>query len=271
VAPLAVASQASSRSLDQFFTSTAVARACIAATLEAGRRWNAPTWLEPSAGQGVFLRQLPKPRIGLDIAPRDPEIQQCDFLDWVPEIDSGPILVVGNPPFGKNASLAVRFFNHSAKFAEMIAMIVPRTFQKASTHRKLDPHFHLLRELDVGTDAFIFDGLPYDVPTVFQIWLKSPRLRQDEKPLTRHPHFAFVAPDVADFAFQRVGARAGLVSTEGLQKSPQSHYFIASRTGSVDVRAVLSSIDWNPIKHRTAGNPSIGKSELVLAYAGCLE
>jgi hypothetical protein len=28
----------------------------------------------------------------------------------------------------------------------------------------------------------------------------------------------------------------------------------------------LSQIDWNPIKSRTAGNPSIGKGELISGY-----
>jgi hypothetical protein len=51
-----------------------------------------------------------------------------------------------------------------------------------------------------------------------------------------------------------------------LQKSPQSHYFLKANMCSQTLLQRLSAIDWSPIKHRTAGNPSIGKAELIGAY-----
>ncbi len=73
-------------------------------------------------------------------------------------------------------------------------------------------------------------------------------------------------PDNAHFAFQRVGARAGLVSHEGLRKSPQSHYFLKANIDPGGLFDRLRRIDWTEIKWRTAGNPSIGKSELIDRY-----
>jgi|CXWL01.1.fsa_nt_gi hypothetical protein len=255
------------RSLDQFFTTGDVAAQCVGLVTDwigsDAEKW---LWLEPSAGGGAFLDQMPFPRIGLDIHSQRPDISAVDFLAWHPGRMSRRIAVVGNPPFGKNASLARRFFDHAASFADMIAFIVPRTFQKPAFANRLDRHMHLLSETLLEEASFEFEGEPYAVPTVFQMWERRQALRPLVETTRAHGDFDFVAQRIGDFAFQRVGARAGLVSVEGLQKSPQSHYFMKANMCSHTLLNRLRSIDWTPIKHRTAGNPSIGKAELVGAY-----
>ena len=260
--------RSASRHLDQFYTRPDIAQRCIARTRELIGPVNEQTlWIEPSAGDGAFLNALPSPRIGLDIAPVAEGILKADFLNWHPECPPKHVIVIGNPPFGKNASLAIRFFNRAAHFADYIAFIVPRTFEKESTKHKLAPYMKLVFEENLGPECFTFDGVPYDVPTVFQIWRRGMELRSFKRKITRHPDFEFLkSPEGADFAFQRVGARAGLVSLEGLHKSPQSHYFIRVDKRALNVMGILQGIDWSKLKHRTAGNPSIGKSELISEY-----
>ena len=107
----------------------------------------------------------------------------------------------------------------------------------------------------------------WHLPTVFQIWERRSSLRALTTSVTRHPDFSFVTASNAHFAFQRVGARAGLASVEGLRKSPQSHYFLRANDNYIELLDRLRSIDWTPIKSRTVGNPSIGKGELIAAYA----
>jgi hypothetical protein len=125
----------------------------------------------------------------------------------------------------------------------------------------------LVEQRAIDENSFEFDGAPYSVPTVFQIWERRAELRSLTPKVTRHPDFSFVKAQEAHFAFQRVGARAGLVSVEGLRKSPQSHYFLRARDNHDLLLNRLRSIDWTPIKSRTAGNPSIGKGELIGAYS----
>lgn len=256
------------RALDQFFTRREVAAECIAAVrgyLAADvRRW---LWIEPSAGSGAFFDAMPGPKIGLDLFSQRADIAMADFLTWHPDQTSGPIAVVGNPPFGKNSSLARKFLNHAAGFADLVAFILPRTFQKPSFINRINRSMHLVREISLSDDSFLFENQPYAVPTVFQIWEKRTELRAVTYNQMQHPHFAFVAASGADFAFQRVGARAGLVSKEGLQKSAQSHYFLKPCIESDQLFDRLRSIDWDPIKRRTAGNPSIGKGELIGSYS----
>jgi hypothetical protein len=255
------------RSLDQFFTRPDIAALCVA-TLD--QHLQAPSddwlWIEPSAGGGVFYDLMRYPKIGLDILPQRADIMKTDFLRWHPGIVQRKIAVLGNPPFGKNASLARRFFDHAASFADVVAFIVPRTFEKPLFINRLDRRMHLVHTQLLEECAFEFEGEPYAVPTVFQIWEKRVALRPLAESVRTHRDFDFVAGPCADFAFQRVGARAGLVSVEGLSKSPQSHYFLKASAPKRAVFERLRAIDWEPIKRRTAGNPSIGKGELVAAY-----
>ena len=265
--PVHKSGRAGARALDQFYTHPAVARDCVARLLAVIGDQEGTVFIEPAAGAGSFLDALPEPRVGLDIAPARADIARADFLRWWPSLPAARYVVVSNFPFGKNASLAVKFVNHAAQFAEVVASILPRTFEKATIQRRVDAGLSLVSETPLSADSFTYCGEPYAVPVVFQIWQRSAVPRLHAAPPTTHPDFAFLrGPDNADFAFQRVGVRAGRVSVEGLARAAQSHYFIAVCNRARDVAAILASIDWSGVKHRTAGNPSIGKAELVAAY-----
>jgi len=268
MSPVSVSTDTNARALDQFFTRRDVAADCMSRLLA----WTSSRpvdwlWIEPSAGGGAFLDAMPRPRIGIDVSSVHPEVIKADFLRWHPGETRRQIAVVGNPPFGKNASLARAFVNHAATFADVVALIVPRTFEKPAFINKLDRRLHLVGQHAVDDNAFEFDGEPYSVPTVFQIWERRKTLRELTARVMHHPDFSFVPASDAHFAFQRVGARAGLASVEGLRKSPQSHYFLKAREDHRVLLERLRAIDWTPIKTRTAGNPSIGKGELIAAYS----
>lgn len=259
------------RQLDQFYTSPALAQNLVARLrAHLGKRVDGARWMEPSAGGGAFLDTLPDDTVALDIDPADPRVVQADFLSRMFPAEPRWI-VVGNPPFGKNSTLAIQFFNHAARFAQVIAFIVPRTFQKTSVQRRLARQFHLEAEIEVPEDAFIFEGAPVHVPCVFQIWGKQAVARARPVLPTSHPDFTYTDRSQADFAFQRVGARAGTIKDTGPVSrglSAPSHHFIrvTDRTQVARVRACFEALDWSTIKHRTAGNPSIAKTEIVAHY-----
>lgn len=258
------------RILDQFYTQPHVADWCVQKALsEIKQQKGTRLFIEPSAGMGAFLDVLPRPCIGMDIAPppHRNDIQKMDFLQWFPQGEADDYIVIGNPPFGKNSSLALKFIRHAANFADYVAFILPRTFEKETFTYKISQHYSLLSQSTLDPASFLYNGDVYSVPVVFQIWQRSLLRNSPLKRELAHPDFEFVKiPQRADFAFQRVGARAGLVSKEGLNKSPQSHYFIKSKTDSFRLMNRLSMIDWTIIKSKTAGNPSIGKSELICEY-----
>ena len=86
--------------------------------------------------------------------------------------------------------------------------------------------YHLDFQEDIGKDAFIANGKPYDVPCVFQIWVKKDKPRKVPKKL-KPKKFKFVKIDQdPDISFRRVGVYAGKIDENYQDKSFQSHYFI---------------------------------------------
>lgn len=247
--------------LDQYYTHEPIAAHCYAAFC---KHFNPNNFcmVEPSAGTGSFFKLLPSGSLAYDVEPKYPGIKLADFLK-VSLQRHLQIAVIGNPPFGKNSSVAVRFFNHAAGQSQIIAMILPRTFRKASIQNRLDRDFHLLWEETMPDNAFIFRSRPYNVPATFQIWERR-SVKRALRPLdTTHPDFEFTTASAADFAIQRVGANAGRVHLN-FKLSAESHYFIR---GSVNnVNQIMKKLDFTSVTGNTAGNPSLAKSEIIALY-----
>jgi hypothetical protein len=253
------------RALDQFYTQDGVAKLCFAElrrVLDKELCIKTKYWLEPSAGTGSFYSLLPKAkRLGVDLAPKCEGVVEADFLTYT--LPRSDYITVGNPPFGKNSSLALKFLNKAGLHSEVVAFIVPNTFKKTSLIKRVNEFLHLHSEMPLKPYSFIFNGKDYDVPCSFQIWVKRPYKRIDSVLETKHLDFEFTTKEKADFAIQRVGANAGRIKKEFNLVSPSSHYFIKA---AEDVRIQFEKIDWSKVKHNTAGNPSIAKSEIVLMY-----
>lgn len=215
--------------------------------------------VEPSAGTGAFFSLLPPGSLGYDLDPKCSGVERADFLAVDLPRDR-PVAIIGNPPFGKNASLAVKFFNHAAGVADVIAFILPASIRKASVENRLHRSFHRNREVPVPKDAFLFRSETFHVPAVFQIWERRSCERELQSVETSHPDFEFTKPELADFAIQRVGAQAGRVHHD-LNMSPSSHYFIRG-----DVEAIMKQLDFAIVVGNVAGNPSLAKSEIVRLY-----
>lgn len=258
------------KALDKFYTRPRIVDLCLGLLRDAARErgWAPALTVEPSAGSGAFLNAFDGPKLGLDLAPEAPGIEQADFLTWEPPGVGGSVWVVGNPPFGKNSSLALRFVNRAAEFADVIAFVLPRTFEKPAFQRRVDRRLHLVEERVLPEDAFTLCGEPLRVPCVFQIWER----RDEERPVTRppltHPDFEFVPLPRAHFALQRVGVRAGAVKNRPETRSASSHHGVRAtgRVPAEDLMTRFEGLDYGCVKHRTAGNPSIGKGEIVALY-----
>jgi predicted RNA methylase len=265
--------------LDQFYTIPAVAKACIQ---RVGDRYPWSNWelvIEPSAGNGSFLTQLPtKKRIGMDISPQHPEITQQDFFQYTPPQTDDPILVIGNPPFGRVSSLAIRFFQYASQWSTVIAFIVPRTFRRISIHNKLNRSFHLVWDEDIPLEPCAFHP-PMAAKCCFQIWERRFHARPFIQLPTTHPDWEFVGygpadesgqptpPRDADFAIRAYGGACGEIVETGLENlSPKSWHWIAARIDRAVLRARFQSLDYT-VSQDTARQNSIGKGELVRLYS----
>ncbi|HDR8994470.1 TPA: Eco57I restriction-modification methylase domain-containing protein [Burkholderia vietnamiensis] len=276
------------QALDQYYTAPSVAQSLYQTLLaRLGRKAKGLTFVEPSAGAGAFFQQFPAGSIGLDLDPRCDGAAQADFFEWTPVDPAAPMAFVGNPPFGHCARLAVKFFNRAASFpgTKLIAFVVPRSFEKDSTQRRLDRAFRLVHQEVLPENAFVFNGTPYDVPCAWMVWERlsgADAAARDTAPVEvvrTHPDFRLLEGSErlsADFAVQRVGVNAGAVKDMAWSLGEGSHYFVraSDRYEKNTVRATFERLHeegaWDAVKFRTAGNPSIAKSELVAGYAGAL-
>lgn len=253
-----------SRKRDQFYTQREIALECVNYLLDLVKVEKNTLFLEPSAGEGSFLFPLIDKKLNflaLDIEPKHNEIREADFLNYdTQNILNNSVITLGNPPFGKNSSLAIKFFNKAAEFSNYIAMILPATFEKDSIKNRLSLNMKLIKSIKLSSELFSLDGKLVNVPTVFQIWKKDTVLREKVIKKTHSDYLTFTTRDKADIAIQRVGNAAGKIKREFSRVASASHYFIALEEKYL---SILENIDWSSIKYNTAGNPSISKREII--------
>lgn len=167
--------------LDQLFTRPEIAAACYDDLVARMRADHAPVdeyrFVEPGAGAGAFYDLLPHARrIGLDILPIRPDLERADFLTWNPPADHRRYAVVGNPPFGYRAWLALCFVNRAAAFADCVGMILPMAFQsdgKGSPKHRVSG-LRLLHSEPLPPDSFTdLEGRPAKINALWQVWQRG--------------------------------------------------------------------------------------------------
>jgi predicted RNA methylase len=146
---------------EQYYTPSSLANDLVAKTIVelAGKldiNSYKATWVEPAGGTGNFIFAAQMAGItnikSWDIEPKSAGIVKGNFLEQDLSKLARPLIVYGNPPFGRNNSLAVKFFNHASEHADVIAFLVPRSWRKWSVHNKLDKRFELVSDIDVDED-----------------------------------------------------------------------------------------------------------------------
>jgi hypothetical protein len=269
--------------LDKFYTKPIIVDKCIN-TINNKYEWNSfDLIIEPSAGCGNFYKKIPSDnKIGLDIAPEDNNIIKIDFFEYFPNNTFKNILVLGNPPFGKNCSLAIKFFNHAALFANVIAFIIPRTFRRISIQNKLNFNFHLIFDEEIPITPCAFEPKMM-AKCCFQIWQKKIIKRTKITLITKHNDWDFLAlgekdikgqptpPENADFAIRAYGGKCGEIQTNNLHTlRPKSWHWIKSNINKDILINRFNKLDYsNSIN--TARQNSIGRGDLVTLYVNLFD
>jgi len=238
--------------LDKFYTKLNIAKTCID-SIDISKF---KTIIEPSAGDGSFSNQIDC--YSFDLDPKGVGITKQDFLTLDYSSFETPILIIGNPPFGRQSSLALKFIKYAAKFADTIAFILPRSFKKKSLQYKVPLNFWLVKEFDIEEKSFIYNGEEVSIPCVWQIWVKKDHLRRSFKK-KYSTSFKFVEKEKANCSIRRVGFYAGK-AFKGTEKSKQSHYFINVDCVN-DFIEKVNNVAWE--HNNTIGPRSISKQELI--------
>jgi hypothetical protein len=244
---------------DMYYTKKDVAKQCIEIIKENIQDSETYQWVEPSAGNGAFILDG---CVALDIEPKHKNIIKQDFLTYVPKFEK-KILIYGNPPFGKQSSTAKKFIKHATSFADVVAFILPRSFVKPSMNNVFSNYFHCTHSKELEKDSFEVNETSYDVPCVFQIWVKKDTERNKElkvEPLG----FSYVKhTDSYDLTIRRVGVKAGTAKEKSEKVSPQSHYFI-KLTSVEELVEIVKKINAHTFPSNTVGPRSLSKHEINL-------
>lgn len=270
--------------MDKFYTRESTVKLCMdhfekTVNVDSSNDLSNDLVIEPSAGDGAFvssIKAISNNYLFFDIEPENKEIQRMDYLKYEHCGSSSKTHVVGNPPFGRQSSTAIKFIKKSCEFCDTCSFILPRSFKKPSLQRAFPLNFHLVLSIDLPCNSFLVDGKEYNVPCVFQIWKKSDinrSVKAKEVPI----NFEFVSKDSSyDISFRRVGVNAGMIEyaipesqksqesqeSQKKPKSPSSHYFIKLLCSDESIVEELSRLTYDE-KNDTVGPRSISKQELI--------
>lgn len=245
------------------------------------------TIIEPSAGSGSFLKQLPSRTIAYDLSPDNDQIHKMNWINnqdidgtindelFIKDKSSffnankNKILVIGNPPFGKNNKIAKAFINEAGKFADTIAFILPRSFMKDSVINSLPINYEVVVNEIVQDDLFDFYGDLLSIPTTILIIKKLPNGQTRKKIVSEKPkYFDFTHIEKADAMIVRVGGSSGTLKPLSMatEKNKKYNYFIKLNHityKELENKFKQSHLELLEIAKNTTGPRSLSQGEIA--------
>jgi len=137
---------------DKYYTSPDLAEYCVRKTEEIIGKENITEYLEPSAGNGVFLDYLDKPYFAYDIEPEDNKnrIIKADYLSLNLEYKKGRC-IIGNPPFGRANCNLKKFYKKCVGICDYISFVMPIS-QYKNNYELYD--YDLIYSKDLGIQIY---------------------------------------------------------------------------------------------------------------------
>lgn len=251
---------------EQYYTPQDLATGILERVVQISNASYSKPFLEPAGGTGSFMKAAQslgfKEIYGFDIEPKHPEVKKANFLSEPLEL-SGAVCVT-NPPFGRNNSLSIPFFNRAAMYSDVIAFIVPRSWRKWTVLNRLDDSFELIDDWDLEIDYV--DELGQNthgignLRTCVQVWRRLETTSRLKVTVTNHGFIEKASPKDADVAFTLFGYTCGKVETD-FERVPNSTktFFKLLRD---DALTALQSVDYSRFFVHTAYTEALSVSEI---------
>ena len=250
---------------EQYYTPGDLAQRLIVEVLELVPDLAQRTVIEPAGGTGAFIKAAQKVGVtdflSFDIEPKHELVKRANFLDKKLSVQNA--VTISNPPFGRNNSLSIPFFNKAAEHSEFICFIVPRSWRKWSVINRLDRRFHLVADHDILIDYEDEVGerlsKSTSLSTCFQIWQRKPELR----PVIKVQDLGVIkkcGPEEADVALTIFGFGCGKVRTEFERVANSTVMFL--RVIHPQALAALKSVDFNRFSKNTAYTAALSLPEI---------
>lgn len=276
--------------LDKFYTQDAQAKKCYEFLHSVLAIEQDSLYLEPSAGNGSFLKYLNN-YIALDIKPEGENIIEQDYLKY--EANFYNYITIGNPPFGTRSALAIDFFNKASTMSDVIAFIVPVSFMKWNVQKNLNSNFKLVDYFYLPFNSFLDNGKEFGVRTVFQVWVKSNSkydnniidLRLKKQPPISHEDFLIWQYNATPGAIKYIEEdwkyatyRQGyhdynelfdrnsysFIKEKMTGTKKQQFFFIKPLTKEAE--DIIINMDFNALADRNTSTPGFGKGDFVSYY-----
>jgi predicted RNA methylase len=221
--------------------------------------------IEPAGGTGSFIKAASAAGVtqflSFDIEPKHENVTRGNFLDA--DLTALDAVTISNPPFGRNNSLSIPFFNKAANHSEFICFIVPRSWRKWSVINRLDRRFHLVVDQDIQIDYEDDAGeklsVKNNLATCFQIWQRKETLR----PLYSVSDRGIIEKTDsknADVALTIFGYSCGKVMTEFERKPNSTKMFLKLKHPKALM--ALQTVDFSKFYKNTAYTQALSLPEI---------
>jgi hypothetical protein len=254
---------------EQFYTPSDLAKTLTSSLLEFVPDLASRVVIEPAGGTGSFVRAVGDfgvtQVLSFDIEPKFDGVTKADFLGVdLSRLAAHSAVAISNPPFGRNNSLSIPFFNHAASACDTIAFIVPRSWRKWSVINRLDRDFHLVSDVDVKVDYVdeLGDsvGTRLRLNTCFQIWQYSAVERRAKIGVQDLGVVQKVSAAEADVALTIFGFGCGRVLTEFDRQPNTTRMFL--KLGHPRALEALQAVDFSRFYRNTAYTEALALPEI---------
>ena len=247
---------------DKYYTNKNVVKICIKLFKKFIKVNKNDLVIEPSAGNGAFIKYLNKykNKLFFYIKHEHINIMKQNFLkfNFRKIINKyNKVHIIGNPPFGKKSSTAIKFIKYSCKFCDSFSLILPKSFDKYFMKKTIPLNFHLIKSYDLPDNSF---NLP--IKCIFQIWIKKNKFRKIIKKIKTNKYYKFVKKNEnPTFAIRRVGSKSGYIYYDYLNKNINTHYFVKLFKNYKKIKKINLKE-----KNYTLGPNSISKMDIIKKF-----
>jgi predicted RNA methylase len=250
---------------EQYYTPRDLASSLVSKVERLVSDFSSRIVLEPAGGTGAFVEAAKafgaKKVLSVDIEPKHSDVSKGNYLESSMKFKDA--ITISNPPFGRNNSLSIPFFNRAADHSEYIAFIVPRSWRKWSVINRLDRRFHLIHDeelsIDYVDDSHTLISHKNNLKTCFQIWQRQETLREIVK-VEDKGFVTKVKPEEADIALTVFGFSCGKVNTEFERKSNTTRMFL--KLNHPKALKALQTVNFQRFSKNTAYTEALSFQEI---------
>ena len=260
---------------EQFYTPSQIALSVIERACRHIDNPKSRVFLEPAGGTGTFIGGAQEfgfeNFVSMDIEPKHPLVQKSDFLQS--DLNLQNAVCITNPPFGRNNSLSVPFFNKAAAHSDLIAFIVPRSWRKWSVLNRLDLGFELVDDWNLEIDYVNDQGMQThgvgNLRTCVQVWRRAENFLRVPIKIPDYGVIEKTTPQLADVSLTLFGYGCGTVK-ENFPRVPNTTQTFLKLNHPRALEA-LKAVDFSKFFNHTAFTEALGMQEinyLINEYLG---